>query len=56
MRAALWEERLVIEGGAALALAGSLRDEAPGPHIVVLSGGAVDRATLLGVLGGDRDA
>jgi threonine dehydratase len=56
MRAALWEERLVIEGGAALALAASLRDQSSEPHIVVLSGGAVDRATLLGVIGNDRDA
>jgi threonine dehydratase len=56
MRAAVWEERLVIEGGAALALAGSLRGAQPGPQIVVLSGGAVDRQTLLGVLADDGDA
>ena len=56
IRVALWSERLVIEGGAALALAGSLRGTLPGPHLVVLSGGAIDRDALLGVLAGDRDA
>jgi threonine dehydratase len=39
MRAALLEHRLVIEGAAALALAGSLRRTAAEHHVVVLGGG-----------------
>jgi threonine dehydratase len=50
MRAALLDHHLVIEGAAALALAGSLRREAPERDLIVLSGGNVGGATLREIL------
>lgn len=54
MRSALLELHLVIEGAAALALAGSLRHAAPGRHVVVLSGASVGEAALRALLAPPR--
>jgi threonine dehydratase len=50
MRTALLDLHLVIEGAAALALAGSLRHPAPGGHVVVLSGAGIGEPGLRSLL------
>jgi threonine dehydratase len=50
MRTALLDHHLVIEGAAALALAASLRRDAPERDLIVLSGGNVGGATLREIL------
>lgn len=50
MRVALLEHHLAIEGAAALALAGSLREHDGERHLIVLSGGNAGRDTLREIL------